>query len=261
MNRRRAPMFVFAAICATFACGRSPKRAGEGEATGPRSANREPRTANRSEATEPTGGFRCPPSERVGTPSSPDPEAGEFTLGEALADLPGDGDPVAVIETSLGSIRCSLAAQKVPNAVANFVGLARGIRPWWDACAKAWVRRPFYDGLTFHRVIPGFMAQGGDPNGDGTGGPGYQFANEIHPELRHDRPGTLAYANAGPDTNGSQFYITVGRRPQLDGGYVVFGHCQGVDVVERIVKVPRDARDMPSEPVRIRSVRIERSGP
>ncbi len=153
MNRRRVPMFVFAAICATFACGRSPKRAGEGEATGPRSANREPRTANRSEATEPTGGFRCPPSERVGTPSSPDPEAGEFTLGEALADLPGDGEPVAVIETSLGSIRCSLAAQKVPNAVANFVGLARGIRPWWDACAKAWVRRPFYDGLTFHREI------------------------------------------------------------------------------------------------------------
>jgi peptidyl-prolyl cis-trans isomerase A (cyclophilin A) len=112
----------------------------------------------------------------------------------------------------------------------------------------------------WHRVIPTFMAQGGDPWGDGSGGPGYTFANEQRPELLHDRPGTLAYANAGRDTNGSQFYITVGRRPQLDGGYVVFGYCDNVGVIEQIVAVKRDVNDKPLQPVLIRKVTIAREG-
>lgn len=202
----------------------------------------------------------CPPNRRAWEPTSPDPEAGDFTLEEALAGLPGTGQPVATIETSLGTVTCRLAGDLVPIAVANFVGLARGLRPWWDPCRAAWVKEPYYDGLTWHRVIPGFMAQGGDIFGDGSGGPGYTFANEQHPQLLHDRPGTLAYANAGRDTNGSQFYITVGRRPQLDGDYVVFGYCDNVGVIEQIVAVPRDVNDKPLQPVLIRKVTITREG-
>jgi peptidyl-prolyl cis-trans isomerase A (cyclophilin A) len=194
-------------------------------------------------------------------PLAPDPEAGDFTLQEALAGLEGAGPLLAEIETSLGTIRCTLAEDKAPRGVANFVGLARGLRPWWDPCARQWVRAPYYDGLTWHRVIPRFMAQGGDILGIGMGGPGYEWPNEQHPDLRHDRPGTLAYANAGRDTNGAQFYITVGPRPQLDGGYVVFGYCENVDVVEAIVAVPRDANDRPLRPVLMRRVTIRRGAP
>jgi len=202
----------------------------------------------------------CPMREQAWEPTSPDPEAGDFTLDEALAGLPGTGQPIATIDTSFGTIRCRLEGDKVPRGVANFVGLARGLRPWWDPCRKAWVKEPFYDGLTFQRVIPTFMAQGGDPWANGSGGPGYEFASEVTPELLHDRPGTLAYANSGPDTNGSQFYITVGRRPQLDGGYVVFGYCENVDVVQQIVAVPRDQDDKPYQPVLMRRVTIAREG-
>ena len=202
----------------------------------------------------------CPMREQAWEPTSPDPEAGDFALDEAVAGLPGTGTLIATIDTSFGTIRCRLATDLVPRAVANFVGLARGLRPWWDPCRKAWVKEPFYDGLTFHRVIPTFMAQGGDPWANGSGGPGYEFASEVTPELLHDRGGTLAYANSGPDTNGSQFYITVGRRPQLDGGYVVFGYCENVDVVEKIVAVPRDQDDKPYQPVLMRRVTIAREG-
>jgi peptidyl-prolyl cis-trans isomerase A (cyclophilin A) len=202
----------------------------------------------------------CPVGEQAWDPTSPDPEAGDFTLDEALAGLAGTGQAIATIDTSFGAIRCRLASDLVPRAVANFVGLARGLRPWWDPCRKAWVEEPFYDGLTFHRVIPTFMAQGGDPRGNGTGGPGYEFASEVTPELLHDQGGTLAYANSGPDTNGSQFYITVGRRSQLDGGYVVFGYCENVDVVQKIVAVPRDQDDKPYQPVLMRRVTITREG-
>ncbi|MBN1772221.1 MAG: peptidylprolyl isomerase [Deltaproteobacteria bacterium] len=223
-----------------------------------------PAATTPAETPAPTGEvprtLPCPRNRQTWEPTSPDPEAGDFTLEEALAGLPGGGQPVATIETSLGTLTCRLAGDLVPVAVANFVGLARGLRPWWDPCRAAWVREPYYDGLTWHRVIPTFMAQGGDPFGDGSGGPGYTFANEQRPELLHDRPGTLAYANAGRDTNGSQFYITVGRRPQLDGGYVVFGYCDNVAVVEQIVAVPRDVNDRPLQPVLIRRITIAREG-
>lgn len=190
-----------------------------------------------------------------------DPEAGDFTLEEALDDLPaGDGPLRAVITTALGEITCTLNPDVAPRGVANFVGLARGRRAYKDLSIPAWVRGPhFYDGLTFHRLLDDFVAQGGDPEGDGTGGPGYSFADEIG-ELSHV-PGALAYANSGPDTNGSQFYM-VAEVPAdfLDGGYTIFGLCSPVSVIQALTEVPVNdpkAGD-PVEPVFIDKICVSR---
>lgn len=146
----------------------------------------------------------------------------------AARDLP-DG-LYAELETSRGDIVVRLFSERAPLTVMNFVGLAEGTIDNDHAPGE-----PYYDGLTFHRVEPGFVIQGGDPSGDGTGGPGYRFPTETHPELRHDKPGIVAMANSGPDTNGSQFYITMGPTPHLDGGYNVFGEVvEGMEVVNAI---------------------------
>ena len=159
---------------------------------------------------------------------------------------------VAVIETSLGTIDCELDPADAPNTVANFVWLARCM-----VSAGPRTGVPFYDGLTFHRVIPGFIIQGGDPNGNGTGGPGFEVADEISSALTFDGPGVLAMANRGKNTNGSQFFITDAAAPHMNGTSTIFGHCDHPEVVHRIASVPRASNDRPIEPVTIVHVRIE----
>ncbi|MBW2454655.1 MAG: peptidylprolyl isomerase, partial [Deltaproteobacteria bacterium] len=162
-----------------------------------------------------------------------DPAGGVFTLAEALEGLPEGAGPLrAIITTEEGEITCTLEADKVPNGVANFVGLARGRRPWQDPSTNDWVKRHFYDGLIFHRIIDDFMIQGGDPLGTGYGDPGYKFADEIS-DLVHI-PGTLAYANSGPNSNGSQYYITEVATGGLDGGYTIFGYCEPMSVIQTL---------------------------
>jgi len=161
---------------------------------------------------------------------------------------------ITTIDTSQGTLHCTLFPDKAPMTVANFVGLATGQKPWIDPKSGKVVKgKPFYDGLIFHRVIPGFMIQGGDPLGQGTGGPGYQFADETHPELSN-RPGTIAMANAGPRTNGSQFFINEVRSQHLDGRHTVFAQCKELDLVTKIANVAREANDRPTTPVTIRRV-------
>jgi len=159
--------------------------------------------------------------------------------------------------TSEGSFTVRFFEQDAPKTVANFVGLAEGtIDP---ATGKAGGAKPFYDGLTFHRVIAGFMIQGGDPRGDGTGGPGYKFADEISPNLKFTRAGLLAMANAGPNTNGSQFFVTLAPTDWLNGRHTIFGEVvDGMDVVEKIGKVKTGRGDRPAQPVVMKTVTIER---
>jgi peptidyl-prolyl cis-trans isomerase A (cyclophilin A) len=172
-------------------------------------------------------------------------------------------NPIAVIHTTAGDMRCELFPDKAPLAVANFIGLATGDKDWTNpATGKVEHHRPMYDGVIFHRVIPGFMIQGGDPLGTGTGGPGYKFPDELHGDLLFDRPGRLAMANAGPNTNGSQFFITEqaqpGLNPQNGAGYTIFGQCddKAVELVKKIARMPRDARDRPLQPVKIVHIEI-----
>ena len=166
----------------------------------------------------------------------------------------------AHFETSLGNFTVELYDSKTPKTVANFTELAEGTREWTHPKTREKHKTPYYDGIIFHRVIQGFMIQGGDPLGQGYGGPGYQFEDEFHPELRHDRAGILSMANAGPNTNGSQFFITLGPTPHLDRKHSVFGAVvKGLDVVQKIGAVPVDRNDRPATPVVLNKVTIERT--
>ncbi len=184
-----------------------------------------------------------------------DPEQGDFTLEEATAGLPGSGPLVAEIQTDLGSLKCDLFEDKAPVTVANFVGLARGTRAWNDN--GKWVKKPLYDGTVFHRVIRGFMLQGGDPKGNGSGGPGYEIPDEIWEGATHDRRGLLCMANRGPNTNGSQFFIMDGAAKHLDGGYTIFGHCGPDSLIEKLAAVEVRG-DRAVKPTQIKSVNIQR---
>ena len=165
----------------------------------------------------------------------------------------------AHFDTTLGSFTVELFDQQTPKTVANFVGLAEGTKEWKHPKTGEKHTKPFYDGIVFHRVIDGFMIQGGDPLGQGYGGPGFQFEDEFHADLRHDRAGILSMANAGPNTNGSQFFITLGATPHLDRKHSVFGVVtEGLDVVKIIGRSKTDRNDRPDPPVVINSVRIER---
>ena len=166
----------------------------------------------------------------------------------------------AILETSQGEIVCRLFEKEAPKTVENFYpGLAGRRKEFNDPKTRQKTKRPFFDGLSFHRVIPQFMIQGGCPLGNGTGGPGYRFADEFHASLRHSAPGKLSMANSGPNTNGSQFFVTVAATPWLDNRHSIFGEIvEGQDVANKISELPRDSSDRPRTPVILQHVRIER---
>ena len=206
-----------------------------------------------------------PPPKPDARPAAPppgpsqDPEHGQFSIDQAVDGLAATGKLVARFVTDKGEIECELYPDRAPATVASFVGLARGTRAFLDLETGYWVKRPFFDGLAFHRVIPSFMIQGGDPRSRnyahpqlGNGGSGYALPDEIAPALRFDRPGRLAMANAGPGTAGSQFFITEAPQKDLDGKYTIFGQCGGAAVVKAIARVPRNDKDKPNDPIRMK---------
>jgi peptidyl-prolyl cis-trans isomerase A (cyclophilin A) len=183
--------------------------------------------------------------------------------GAAAKSEPVPTGPTIVFDTTMGRLTCKTFDKQAPNTVANFIGLAEGTKDWTlSAGSKKQHGKRFYDGLTFHRVIPGFMIQGGDPVGDGSGDPGYYFNDEIDPALTFSVPGRLAMANSGPNTDGSQFFITETAVPDLDGKYTIFGQCDAHSTLlaASIARVERNASDKPLTPVVINHVTIVRDG-
>ncbi len=193
-----------------------------------------------------------------------DPRKGEFTLKDALGDDaklsdPANGKLTAIFDTTMGTFECELYEDKVPNTVANFVGLARGTRESYDKKSDSWVKKKFYDGVLFHRVVKGFMIQTGDPTGSGGGGPGYIIVDELEKSLKHSTPGLLSMANRGANTGSSQFFVTTVPTPHLDGKHAIFGKCDPkVAVAISDVKVDARANHRPYEPVSIKTIEIVR---
>ena len=254
---RPAKLFSFApavalalASLAALACGKSTP------------AEPEPTPAS-DNATKTTGASTAPKASDqsgggAGAKNGGDPLDGKFTLADATKDLPGKGPIVAKIDTSKGTLQCKLFDDKAPVTVANFIGLATGKRAWKDPNSGQWVNKPAYDGTSFHRIIKGFMIQGGDPKGNGSGEPGYVIKDEVWEGAKHDRAGLLCMANRGPNTNGAQFFITDAAAPHLDTSYTIFGECAPVEVVHDIASVQTGMQDKPQTPVTIKSVTISR---
>jgi peptidyl-prolyl cis-trans isomerase A (cyclophilin A) len=207
-----------------------------------------------------------PPPPKAPPPSakSADPLQGKWTLADATADIKGTGALVATLDTSKGKLTCKLYDDKAPLTVANFIGLATGKRTWLDPASGQWVNKPAYDGTTFHRIIKGFMIQGGDPKGDGSGEPGYIIPDELWPGSAHDRAGLLCMANRGANTNGAQFFITDSDGPSVKNldrlhSYTIFGECTPVDGIHAIANVETGPRDKPLVAVTINSVKVARA--
>ncbi len=201
-----------------------------------------------------------PPTSAEAAPKTNDgdPLNGRFTLADATAGLSGAGAISAELDTDLGKLECDLYDDKAPITVANFVGLARGIRPF-KAPDGMWVKKAAYDGTTFHRVIKGFMIQGGDPTGTGAGEPGYVIPDEIWAGATHDQRGLLCMANRGPNTNGQQFFIMDAPALHLDKGYTIFGKCGPDAVIEKLASVPVQG-DHSVKATKIKHVTISRRG-
>jgi peptidyl-prolyl cis-trans isomerase A (cyclophilin A) len=197
----------------------------------------------------------APSPEKPAAPS--EPAAADTSKPSAAKHGPG---VYAHITTNHGGMVARLFDKEVPKTVENFVGLAEGKKQWRNPRTNSMVRRPYYNNLTFHRIIPGFMIQGGDPEGKGFGGPGFTFEDEFHPKLHHNKAGILSMANAGPNTNGGQFFITLAPTPHLDNRHSVFGELvEGMDTLMAIGKVSTTKpNNMPVKPVVIKSIRIER---
>ena len=176
--------------------------------------------------------------------------------------IPAPVEPSAIIHTTAGDLHCTLFPKVAPIGVENFIDLASGAKDWTSPVSHAKKHGvALYDGTIFHRVIPSFMIQGGDPAGTGAGDPGYAFKNETSPTVKFDRPGRLAYANAGPDTNGSQFFITEVPYPSLNGGYTIFGQCDeaAVELVKKIARMATDG-ERPLRPIKITHIEVHRAG-
>ncbi len=249
--RRRAAPLVLGLALGAGACGPDPQLSAElAQAQAARSAAEDEARRLRGELDQQAA--RIAGLERSLRQARTDAARARLGLapGQSLA---------AVLETSMGSIRCTLFPDQAPVAVTNFVQLAEGGKAWTDPRTGQTTTAPLYPGTTFHRVKPGFMIQGGDPLGTGEGGPGYEFADETDNGLVFDKPGLLAMANRGPDTNGSQFFITDGGTPNhLDGKHTIFGRCGDAEVVAAIARVDRGPSDRPTRPVRLARVRILR---
>jgi cyclophilin family peptidyl-prolyl cis-trans isomerase len=187
--------------------------------------------------------------------------AGAQTPSTAQGAAPESKATTAIIETTDGNISCTLFPEQAPLTVANFIGLANGTKAWKNPKTGEMMHTPLYDGTICHRVIPNFMIQCGDPAGNGTGGPGYDFKDEFSSSLTFNQPGRLAMANSGPDTNGSQFFITEVPTPHLNGKHTIFGQCQDLDVVKRIARLAADERNnRPYSPPKITHIKITSPG-
>jgi peptidyl-prolyl cis-trans isomerase A (cyclophilin A) len=211
-------------------------------------------------AEKPPEAAAAKPPEPAAEPTPPPPAEPALT-GWQKAAMEGK-DLYATLETSKGTLVVKLFSKDAPKTVANFVSLAAGEKEWKDPATLQMTKRPLYDGTIFHRVIPNFMIQGGDPLGQGVGGPGYNFEDEFQSGRVFDKPGILAMANRGPNTNGSQFFITVAPTPWLNNHHTIFGEVvKNYDVVEKITKVQRDPRDRPLEPITLKKVTISDKQP
>jgi peptidyl-prolyl cis-trans isomerase A (cyclophilin A) len=198
----------------------------------------------------------------AGAQSKPKSTASSGATKAAPQAAPAKTAPTAVFHTTAGDLTCELFPSNAPKTVKNFIGLAKGTKEWTDPQSGQKVTRLLYDGTIFHRVIPNFMIQGGDPLGQGTGGPGYSFEDEFDSSLTFDRPGRLAMANSGPNTNGSQFFITEVPTPHLNGRHTIFGQCDdaSVELVKKIARMPTGRGDRPVDPVKIKHIQITGAG-
>lgn len=238
-------------LCCTASCKQAPP---ELEPEPPPKETPAAKKDDPASANNASGGAS---SSSGGAKKGGDPHNGSFTIAEATKDLKGTGPIVAKIETTKGALQCKLFDDKAPITVANFIGLATGKRAWRDPNSGSWVTKPAYDGTTFHRIIKGFMIQGGDAKGNGTGEPGYVIKDEIWDGAKHDKAGLLCMANRGPNTNGAQFFITDAPAAHLDQSYTIFGECAPVEVVHDIAGVSV-AGEHPTQTVTIKSVTISR---
>ncbi len=261
--------WILGSLCAVAlmvaGCGapQEPARPAESPAATPAPAEAPPATPPPAAAPESAAPVTPAPStEKPAAPAEAPPAAAAKPVVEEpfkpSASQYGPGVYAHII-TNHGTMIVRLFQKEAPATVENFIGLSEGKKQWRNPRSNSMVRRPYYNNLTFHRVISGFMIQGGDPEGTGMGGPGYTFADEFHPKLRHTKAGILSMANAGPNTNGGQFFITLGPTPHLDNRHSVFGEVvEGMDVLRAIGKVPTGPNDRPVKPVVMKTIRIER---
>ncbi|AUX33462.1 peptidylprolyl isomerase [Sorangium cellulosum] len=257
------PVAALAALAVLAGCSKTPEPTAE-ESPKTKATTTPASTGAAGSKTEKTEKERPPPQRRKVSakpvaevkPSEDDPVKGKWTLDDATKGLPPGKALTASIETDLGTLSCKLFDDKAPITVANFVGLARGIRPWKTPEGK-WEKKPAYDGTIFHRIIQGFMIQGGDAKKNGTGEAGYVIPDEIWEDGSHDRPGLLCMANRGKNTNSAQFFITDAPAFHLDNGYTIFGECGPEELVHKLAGVEVKG-ERPVNPPVIKKVTITR---